>query len=310
MSTVVALDAGQTGVKVHVASGSGTRHETLPGVRTDRPLVPQVAQMVQSLMPAGDRLTALAAGVSGLTAREADAAPLRDELGGGTRVVLAHDSITAFLGALGDERGAVVASGTGVVTLAVGRTKVARVDGWGNIMGDAGSAYWIGREGLDAAMRAFDGRGTPTTLTALMRERWPDPAQAYTHLQADPDRVRVVAAFAEAVTSIAGEDAVAARICLSAARELAHSATAALARVAEPDGARPGIVSAIGGVFGSDLILTRFCELLAEARPAVDVRPARGDGRDGAVTLLGLEPSHPLYAHVSVATPVAAESVV
>ena len=310
MSTVIALDAGQTGVKVRVDSDAGTRVDTLPGVRTDRPLVPQIAGIARELTPAGEPLAALAAGVSGLTPQEADAAPLRDALGGGARVVLAHDSVTAFLGALGDQRGAVVASGTGVVTLAVGRTKVARVDGWGNIMGDAGSAYWIGREGLDAAMRGFDGRGTPTALTEVMRERWPDPAQAYTLLQADPDRVRVVAAFAEAVTSVAGSDPVAARICLSAARELAHSATAALTRVAEPDGDRPGVVSAIGGVFRSELILTRFCELLAEARPAIDVCDALGDGRDGAVALLELDREHPLYAHVSVAAPVAAGSVV
>ena len=89
------------------------------------------------------------AGISGLTDQDADAAALLSLLAGtGIRsTVLAHDSTTSYLGALGDTRGAVVASGTGVVTLAVGVETVARVDGWGYIMGDAGSGYWIGRAG-------------------------------------------------------------------------------------------------------------------------------------------------------------------
>jgi len=305
--TVIALDAGQTGVKAHVTAHGVVRDQTLPGVRTDRPLVPQIAEIARALTPDDEPLVALAAGVSGLTQLEADASPLQRALGGHARVVLAHDSVTAYLGALGERRGAVVASGTGVVTLAVGRTKVSRVDGWGNIMGDAGSAYWIGREGLDAAMRAFDGRSTPTVLTDLLREQWPDPSQAYTQLQADPDRVRLVAGFAEAVTDAAADDTVAARICLAAARELAHSATAALGNVAEPGDDAMRAVSAIGGVFRSALILRRFTELVGEARPAIELCAPAGDGRDGAVALLGLGRGHPLYAHVSVAETPAAE---
>ncbi len=73
-------------------------------------------------------------------------------------VALAHDSTTSYLGALGDEPGVMITSGTGVVTLAVGPDDVARVDGWGWIMGDSGSAYWIGRNALEAAMRGYDGR--------------------------------------------------------------------------------------------------------------------------------------------------------
>ena len=65
----------------------------------------------------------LTAGISGLTDRDADAGALLELLRdtGIREAVLAHDSTTSFLGALGDARGAVVASGTGVVTLAVGR---------------------------------------------------------------------------------------------------------------------------------------------------------------------------------------------
>ena len=89
-----------------------------------------------------------------------------------------------------------VASGTGVVTLAVGRTELARVDGWGYLLGDAGSGYWLGRAALDAVMRAHDGRGDATALSAIAVAEFPDLEHAYIELQADPGRVGRIAAYA------------------------------------------------------------------------------------------------------------------
>ena len=176
----------------------------------------------------------MTAGISGLTDRDADAGRLlalvRDT--GVRSATLAHDSTTSFLGALGDARGAVVAAGTGVVTLAVGRDAVARVDGWGYIMGDAGSGYWIGREALDAVMRAYDGRGPATALTDPVRERWPELPEAYIDLQAAEDRVQIVASFAVEVARLAMEgDSVSQAITERAAAELALSVTTSLRRV-------------------------------------------------------------------------------
>ena len=77
-------------------------------------------------------------------------------------------------------------------------------------MGDAGSGFWIGREALDAVMRAHDGRGPATALTAVVQGRWPDLEDAYVQLQSDPARVSVVAWFAETVAAHAATDEVAA----------------------------------------------------------------------------------------------------
>src|SRR5205823_6914310 len=43
--------------------------------------------------------------------------------------------------------------------------EAARAGGWGHMVGDEGSGYWIGREALTAVMRAGDGRGPATGLT-------------------------------------------------------------------------------------------------------------------------------------------------
>jgi glucosamine kinase len=304
-AAALAIDAGQTGMKIRMTvPGAEPRESTLPGVRTDQELIPQLAAAAREAA-AGMRIAEVSAGVSGLTRRESDATALLDATQDlGTRVArLTHDSVTSFLGTLGGDRGAVVAAGTGVVTLAVGRSRVARIDGWGNIMGDAGSAYWIGREALDAGMRAYDGRGPRTPLTDVMRERWPDLDEAYIDLQADPDRIRIVASFARAVSDLADSDPVAERICLRAAEELAHAVTTGLERVAEAgDGDGSWAVGAVGGVFESGFIRSRFEQLLADGSMTVHLVSARGTGLDGAAALADVGREHPLRVLISVAS--------
>lgn len=293
---LLAIDAGQTGIKTRLVHSDGSAHDDLfPGVLTDRPLLPQLADVVASALRS-TRLVppTVTFGVSGLTDADAEAAALLQHpaLTGVGRVVVTHDSVTSFLGVLGDQNGAVVAAGTGVVTLGVGPEHSARVDGWGYIMGDAGSGYWIGRAALDAVMRAFDGRGPATALAGVVQERWPDLETAYSLLQASHDRVRTVASFAAPTAALAATgDEVAMRICREAAGELALAVIAALQVTDAPDDAAVG---AIGGVFGSDLIRSTFTDAVRAVRPGVRFVPPIGSGLDGAVALAGLGAQHPL----------------
>lgn len=305
--TVLAIDAGQTGMKVRLQQGATRDDMLFDGIRTHEPLLPQLAAVVHATIKrSGARPEVLTAGISGLTDRDADAGTLLRLLHGtGIRdAALAHDSTTSFLGALGNTRGAVVAAGTGVVTLAVGRDAIARVDGWGYIMGDAGSGYWIGREALDAVMRAFDGRGPSTRLTEAVGARWPDLAQAYIALQGDDDRVQIVASFAQHVSRLADDDdAVSIEITERAATQLALSVTTSLDRVA-PQGDDELAVCTLGGVFRSASLRRAFASALARdgADRTITVVPARGDGIDGALALADLAPQHPLSAAVHRAT--------
>lgn len=302
LSTVLAIDAGQTGMKVRVQQGESHRDVLLGGIRTHEPLLPQLADVVRAAIArTGAHPGIVTAGISGLTDRDADAGALLRLLQGTGihRATLAHDSTTSFLGALGDARGAVVAAGTGVVTLAVGRDAVARVDGWGYLMGDAGSGYWIGREALDAVMRAYDGRGPGTALTATVEERWPDLSQAYIALQADGDRVQIIASFAEHVARLAaGGDAVSIEITERAAGQLALAVITALSRVAHADDTQLS-ACALGGVFRSVLLREAFEAQLARAEGLhVEVTTPLGEGIDGAVALANLPPEHPLASRV------------
>lgn len=65
------------------------------------------------------------------------------------RVLVLSDAQAAFLGALGHQSGVLILSGTG--SIAIGRDERgqwARAGGLGPLLGDEGSAFWLGREWL------------------------------------------------------------------------------------------------------------------------------------------------------------------
>lgn len=275
MTSRVALDGGQSGCRVRTAEG---RIWEGVGVDTSRPRIPQLAASVRAAAPEGAETVLV--GTTGLGVEDTAAALLAELRDHGTRtVLLAHDSITSYLGALGDRTGCVVASGTGVVTLGVGATTALRVDGWGWLLGDAGSGFWIGRRAIDMALRAFDGRGTATALLDIVRADFGDPAMAYLTLQGDPGRVARVASYARRVDELAATDEVAAQVLRDAAYEMATSVAAGLAQV---DGRPDDPVCVLGNVFRSATLYQAFVQHLADRAPNHPIVAPRGTGLDGA----------------------------
>jgi hypothetical protein len=68
--------------------------------------------------------------------------------------------------------GVVLIAGTG--SLALGCTESGATDrcgGWGPLLGDEGSGYWIAVAGLRTAARRADGRGPATSLLAALQQR-------------------------------------------------------------------------------------------------------------------------------------------
>jgi len=188
-TAILALDAGQTGIRSVLVTEGNRIEGNFDGLRTDLELFPQLAEVIKSEIAKAQGPVQLAIGMTGLTHSESKPAELLQSLD--TKVVsvhLAHDSITGFLASMGLNHGTVTAVGTGVVTLAVGKTEMARVDGWGNLIGDAGSAYWIGRAGLEAAMRSYDGRIPKSKLEQLL-ESFSHPEETYIELQTNDNRV-------------------------------------------------------------------------------------------------------------------------
>lgn len=75
------------------------------------------------------------------------------------------DIAVAFAAGTTAPAGIVVFAGTGAGAAAINDGSIVRrADGYGWLVGDEGSAVWIGKEAVRAALAAFDGRGRPTLL--------------------------------------------------------------------------------------------------------------------------------------------------
>lgn len=283
------LDGGQSGIRTLLATDAGiVVGPEFDGIRSDRPLLDQVASFVLGALDGG-HVDVVAAGVSGLGPADS-AAALKGLLGGAAgRVLVAHDSTTSYLGALGVSDGAVVAAGTGAVTLAVGPARVLRVDGWGHLLGDLGSGFWIGREALAAVLAAFDGRGPATSLTDRALAEFGDLSRLYLDIQADPGRVKRIASWARTVSEHAATDEVARGISERAGRLLADSVASGLRSVeAVPRASR------VGNVFLNRFVEAEFRAHLTALLPDVDVVEPLGTGLDGAARLPLVPPDSPL----------------
>ncbi|CAM5657143.1 ATPase OS=Streptomyces tendae OX=1932 GN=GUR47_29015 PE=4 SV=1 [Streptomyces tendae] len=306
----LAVDSGGSGLRVVVgavdagggggAGGSGGGHGALgrrvsgepvrTGARGIDPghLMEQLLPMARALAAETGvtRLGTVVLGAAGL-ATLGDA--LRAELPGalarelGVRTVaLAADAVTAYVGALGPRAGTVVAAGTGLIAVGTDLSRWRRADGWGHLLGDCGGGAWIGRAGLEAALRAHDGReGGSAPLLARAEERFGPAAGLPGQVYPRSDRPAALASFAPEVAACAAAgDPVAAEILRAAARHMADSAAAVC-----PAGGEP-LVAVTGGLRRlGDPLLAPLAKELAKRLPQARWTTAEGDPLDGAVRI-------------------------
>lgn len=129
-------------------------------------------QQAISEVPCSQPLTKAWLGLAGID-RPSDATLLGSYLRELAALVLVTNDAELLLSALGKDAGIVLIVGTGSIALARAQNgTVTRVGGWGHILGDEGSGYDIGRRGLQATVRAADGRGKATLLLDLILQRW------------------------------------------------------------------------------------------------------------------------------------------
>ena len=298
----LALDAGQTGVRTLLIDGDSRSLQQFPGVKTDRELFPQLAEFITTSLEGVNTPVSLSIGMTGLTAAQSKPAELLELLPVNVRdVSLAHDSITGFLGALGTQIGVVTAVGTGVVTLGVGENDMVRIDGWGNLIGDAGSAYWIGRAGLEAGMRVYDGRIPSSSLLSLVTENFSHPEEAYIELQTSNDRVARIASYARRVIELAEDDEEARRIVNAAGHELALSAVTAAQRVGLRDSDSP-LFSWVGNVMKAEMLKDAFVSGVVNAVPQAQFVSPLAEPIEGVALMTSLPEASPLRARIHSAS--------
>ncbi|WP_308190002.1 BadF/BadG/BcrA/BcrD ATPase family protein [Streptomyces sp. MBT42] len=104
--------------------------------------------------------------------------------------------------------GGVLVAGTGSGAMVMNRSgTVIRVGGWEYLASDEGSAFWMGRAGLAAAVRAGDGRGPATSVTDRIEADAGRPVREVARRVAEqPHPRQAVARFARCVTGAWSED--------------------------------------------------------------------------------------------------------
>ena len=181
----------------------------------------------------------------------------------GCPVRVTGDGEIAQLGAFGGGPGVVVIAGTGCA--AVGRdgplgARLVTAGGHGFLLGDEGSAYWLGQSAARAALYWRDGMGGSEPIYRAVTAG----------LTLEELKVKVnghsaerhwLTALAPVLTALAAKDPEARRITERAADHLVALAEAVRRRLG------PLPVAGVGGVFSSAIIWDRFVALTGATRP-------------------------------------------
>lgn len=297
MIHVLGIDAGGTktvcqladehGALVSEARGEGANLQAAGELKVEKVLHQVMEEAI------GDRAVVPAAiclGIAGVD-RPDDSAVIKAimrRIGYKARVLVVNDALVALEAGAPQQPGVVIISGTG--SICYGRNmlgEAARSGGWGYVLGDEGSGYWIGRAALRAVLRQADRRGPDTLLTPLLLEHFGvTQAQGLIHEVYHTNlKPAAIGALARSVQSAFREgDPAAIGILRSAANELESSALSVARRLGMLG--QPFVFILAGGIFRAVPWLQEELERrLPVAAPRsrvqmLDVEPAMG-----AVTL-------------------------
>ena len=184
-------------------------------------------------------------------------------------IYVAGDHVIAHRAAFGTSPGVLVISGTG--SIAFGRNQngeTARAGGWGPNVSDEGSAFWVGREAVTAALHAFD-FGTINGLLATIAECWKVAPEEVIRL-ANASEPRFPELAGPVVNAAEQGDETARTITERAGKALASLASAVIKRLWPGGGVVP--VALAGGVLqGSPLVRQAFKEAMKAEQPQAAV---------------------------------------
>src|SRR6476661_4025997 len=232
MGHVIGIDAGGTKTVCLLADDQGTvvAEARRGGANLQAAGELEVEKVLHQVMEEamGDRAivpVAICLGIAGVDRPDdyAVVGAILRRIGYKARVIIVNDALVALEAGAPGQPGVVVISGTG--SISYGRNakgEAARSGGWGYVLGDEGSGYWIGRAALRAVLRQSDRRGPRTALTPLLLKHFGiEAAQGLLHeVYAGSLRPSEIGALARSVESAFREgDAAAIGILRGAANE-------------------------------------------------------------------------------------------
>ena len=295
--TVLGIDAGGTktvglladddGRVLSEARGTGANLQSAGELEVEKVLY---HVMEKALGDRDTRPAAICLGIAGVDRTE-DAAVVRSimrRISPGSRVLVVNDALVALVAGVDRAPGIVVMAGTG--SIAYGKNAhglAARAGGWGHVIGDEGSGYWIGRRAIMAVVRAVDGRGPRTQLTdSVLAHFNVTDAAGLIQIVYNRDAPRKSVATVGPVVQRARDagDAVAAHILERAAEELTLAAGSVASRLGMRGDEFPFILA--GGAFRAvPWLVEELGRRLIEVAPRCRVSLLTDEPAVGAVRL-------------------------
>jgi glucosamine kinase len=201
-------------------------------------------------------------------------------------VTVLADTVIAHHAAFHGGPGVLVIAGTGSNVLGINEGgEFGRAGGWGPMISDEGSGFWIGRLAVTRAMRAYDVAGMTKLLEGIMHA-WGlsniEDVVTMANSNPPPDFSSLLPAIFHCADS---GDRIAQQIINSAATELANLVRVVIGKLWAPSA--PVSIAVTGGVFAnSPHIGEIFAKMLRAEHPAVSVN---------------LQPVHPVMGALAMA---------
>jgi N-acetylglucosamine kinase-like BadF-type ATPase len=171
--------------------------------------------------------------------------------------IVVNDVVAAWATATGGGPGVAVIAGTGSNVFGVGgvgaNARAWRAGGWGHLLGDEGSGYWLGVQSIKAALRDREGSGRATALSEAALAFFGEPSveAVAARVYSKPLTKGEIAAFAVETGRLAAQgDEVARELYERGAAELGEQIAAVIRHTGLDGGSAGGTQTARGQAGG------------------------------------------------------------
>lgn len=191
-------------------------------------------------------------------------------------ILVEGDQKIAFRSGTDEKEGIVIIGGTGSIVMGWRGKKEAISGGWDWLLGDQGSAFWVGKKALEEAIKSFDGRVKKSSkLESLIFKKWKIKTgkDLYQRFY-DANFVEKVASVSKIVDLAANQgDKVAKGILKEAGKELAQMAIAVIEKLKFK---KEFPIVLIGGMFKSKIVFAEVKKEIKKFVPKVQfIRPKK-----------------------------------
>jgi N-acetylglucosamine kinase-like BadF-type ATPase len=300
MNYVIGIDGGGTKTALKLADEKGNLILSMEGgpCNINSMGKDSVAKMLKELTSDAlkkaeltmEQIEVLCIGTAGVD-RPSDKAIMEEIIrstGFNNKAIITNDAVTALYGGVGGAEGVILISGTG--SICYGRNneeETRRAGGWGHIIGDEGSGYYIGINAINRIARAHDGLEEKTIMSDLILEhlKLENPSGLIEYVYRSGAGKSEIASLAKLVDEAYKQgDMVAEEILLKSAFELFLAAKAVV------DGLKLNnkkITLAVNGsvIEKNECVSSEFKRLMQRNYPLVDIVNMKNDAAYGAVLM-------------------------